>query len=84
MTPIDNYLPSWLHQKIKRSVDVAIKFDRYRDEFEYWVKKWPLGLLYFQHYYYKEVLLDYIETHGDWGEEQIKEGRIFNHGRLNK
>jgi len=81
MTQLEGYIPTWLRSRVKQSVSNAIKYDRLAYERNFWLNKWPLGLLYFEYYYIKEVITDYIETHGDWGEEQIKEGRIFKqHG----
>lgn len=77
MDDIDDYIPNWLKRKLSMSLLRAIRLDRYQEEFTFWQKNWPLGLLYFQYYYYREVITDYINTHGDWGEEQIKQGRIF-------
>lgn len=83
MNSIENYIPSWLLHKVKLSVAKAIKYDKYEREYRYWLGEWPLGLLYFNYLYYREVIIDYINTHGEWGEEQIKEGKIFNSRRLN-
>ena len=83
MTKIDSYIPKWLLLRIKLSVVNAVEHNAYAWEFSYWENHWPLGLLFFQYYYDREVILDYIETHGDWGEEQIKQGRIFKSKEVN-
>lgn len=83
INPIEDYIPNWLLHKVKLSVEKAVKYDKYVREFRYWANEWPLGLLYFNYLYYKEVIADYINTHGDWGEEQLKDGNIFKTRRLN-
>lgn len=77
MTKIEGYIPAWLRGRIKRSVVVAIKHDFYQCEANYWATIFPLGKLYFEYYYSKEVIANYIEGHGPWGEEQNKQAREF-------
>jgi len=66
MSKIDNYLPSSLRARLKRSAMFAVMDDQYICKQNYWDNICPAALPWFEYYYYREVISENMFNYPRW------------------